>query len=97
MFELTEKPVQFDDVQVEVLHQAVDVEEVAHEGHQGVTCSSQSRGRDCRRSQRVEPLWGAGLFNSPFVRRSKRKMSKFHVPTLESICCHDKGGGTIRE
>lgn len=84
---------QFDNVQLEVLHQAVDVEEVTHEGHQAVTCSSQSKGLDCRWSKKMKPLLGTGwveLFNSPFVRRSKRKMSKFQVPTLESICCNDK-------
>lgn len=43
---LTKKPVQFDNVQLEVLHQAVDVEEVAHEGHQAVTWSSESKGQD---------------------------------------------------
>lgn len=37
---------QFDNVQLEVLHQAVDVEEVAHEGHQAVTWSSESKGQD---------------------------------------------------
>lgn len=51
---------EFDDVQLEVLHQAVDVEEVAHEGHQAVTCSSQSKGLDCRRSKKVELLSGDG-------------------------------------
>jgi len=27
---------------------------------------------------------------SPFVRRSKTKMSKFHVPTFDSMCCKEK-------
>lgn len=26
----------------------------------------------------------------PFVRRSKRNMSKFHVPTFDNICCNKK-------
>lgn len=26
----------------------------------------------------------------PFVRRSKRKMSKFHMPTFDSMCCNKK-------
>lgn len=81
---------EFDNVQLEVLHEAVHVEEVAHEGHQAVTCSSQSKGLDCsRQSRKMKPHRGRER-NSPFVSRSKRKMSKFHVPTLESICCHEE-------
>lgn len=43
---LTKKAVQFDNVQLEVLHEAVDVEEVAHQGHQAVTWSNESKGLD---------------------------------------------------
>lgn len=55
---LTEKPVEFDNVQLEVLHEAVHVEEVAHEGHQAVTCSSQSKSLDRRRSKKMKPHRG---------------------------------------
>lgn len=88
---------QFDNVQLEVLHQAVDVEEVAHEGHQAVTWSSESKGQDFSGGTLQVGGRGGSTFASPFVRRSKRKMSKFHVPTLESICCNEKKGRRIRK
>lgn len=34
---LTQKPVQFDHVQLEVVNETVDIEEVAHQSHKAVT------------------------------------------------------------
>lgn len=34
---LTEKPVKFDHVQLEVLNETVDIKEVAHQSHQAVS------------------------------------------------------------
>lgn len=38
---LTEKPVQFDHVQLEVVNETVDIEEMAHQSHQAVAYSAQ--------------------------------------------------------
>lgn len=38
--QLTEKPVQFDHVQLEVVNKIVDIEEMAHQSHQAVTYST---------------------------------------------------------
>lgn len=38
---LTKKPVQFDHVQLEVMNEAVDIEEVAHQSHQAVSYRTQ--------------------------------------------------------
>ncbi len=38
---LTEKPVQFDHVELEVVNEAVHIEEMAHQSHQAVTYSTQ--------------------------------------------------------
>lgn len=34
---LTKKPVQFDHVQLEVMNEAIDIEEVAHQRHQAIS------------------------------------------------------------
>lgn len=38
---LTKKPVQFDHVQLEVMDETVDIEEVARQSHQAVSCRKQ--------------------------------------------------------
>lgn len=37
----TKKPVQFDHVQLEVVNETIDIEEMAHQGHQAVTYNNQ--------------------------------------------------------
>lgn len=81
---------QLDHVQLEVMNEAIDIEEVAHQCHQAISYI-----QEVIQHFKLKKTFDFILFSvfnsrivaSPFVRRSKRKMSKFQVPTFDSMCC----------